>query len=135
MAPLLTDPVCLLLTEDGDLDRSAHRLQFARGVDAVVQGVRTRMLLVRGEWFLDRDVGVPYLESDLVAPADAILGQRYDEAKIVAAFRRPILATPGVRGILLLRPTFTAATRSLGIEWRARTVFGDTPVDQLQVEA
>lgn len=132
MALLINEPVGILLTADGEIDRSAKTMQFARGLDGVVQGVRVRMLLVKGEWFLDQSKGVPYLERDLVTASEALLGQRFNETKALAAFRTPILATPGVLSIAKLAVAFTAATRTLAVTWRARTVFGDTPVDTLR---
>lgn len=135
MTLLSTDPVGLRLTADGDLDRSSGGLRLARGIDGVVQGVRVRMLLVRGEWFLNLAAGVPYLERPGVPAADALLGRRFSEAKALAAFRRPILATPGVAEVLALAVAFDRATRELAVTWSARTVFGDTPLDLLRVPA
>lgn len=131
MALLLTEPGALKLTADGDLDRSVNRVQFASGLDAVVQGVRMRMLLCKGEWFANLDVGVPYLERDGVPANEALLGQVFHEAKALAAFRRAILATPGVKDVVSLTALFDPATRNLSVTWRASTVFGETPADSL----
>jgi hypothetical protein len=132
-APLIDSPIGLLLDAEGNLVRVGGRLQLARGLDAVVQGVRFRLRLCMGEWFKNRTAGVPYLENDLVPANQALLGQRYDENKLRAALRKPILATPGVREIVVLTTTFDAATREASATWSARTIFGDTPVNTLAV--
>ena len=45
MALLATDPVCLLVDDDGDV---VVPMRFAAGVQAVKQGIRTRILMYRG---------------------------------------------------------------------------------------
>ena len=132
MALLVTEPVSLLLDVDGDLDMT-NGLRFATGLTAVMQGVRTRLGMFRGEWFLDLDLGVPYLERDGVTAAQALLGQKFNEPKARAAFRTPILATPGVLSILSVVVTFDGSTREMRVTWKANTVFGDTPADTLTV--
>jgi len=132
--PLETDPIDLLLTSSGDLDTSAG-LRFSAGRDAVAQGLRLRVLKFRGEWFLNRDEGVPYLANDVVDETESILGQKFNDARARAAFRDVILAAPGVESLLSLTVTFDRSTRILGVSWKVRTVFGDTIEDTLSPEA
>lgn len=130
MALLISDPVCIAMDKDNNLVRRGGRLVRASGLDACVQGARFRMQLVAGELFWNRDAGMKLLAvKGLVTEDEALLGQTYDELKTRAAFRRPILATPGINSILLLRIVFVPETRSLGVTWAANTLFGDTPID------
>jgi hypothetical protein len=130
---LSTDPVCLTLTTDGDIAISADgRTSLASGLTAAVQGARARMGLIRGEWFLDLSVGVPYLERDGVTASAALLGQVYDPVKVRTEMRKAILSTPGVIEIILLTVELDPTTRAVTVTWRAKTLFGDTETDILE---
>lgn len=125
MALLATQPLGLRLTADGDLYRGATSMELIAGLDAVVQAVRVRLLFYRGEWFANLDAGVPYLERDGVAAADALLGQHFNRAKAEAAFREAILDTPGIVEIKSLVVAFDGATRTLSVTWSALCEFGE----------
>lgn len=133
MALLIGDPVVFVRDTDNHL---VFPLRLARGLEAVAIGIRTRLLMCRGEWFLDLDKGVPYLptEDGVVPESEAILGQPFDPVKIRAALLDLILETPGVLDVPVLRVSFDGAERVLTITWVARTRFGDTPVDTLNKE-
>lgn len=132
MATLITDPIDLLLGSDGDLDVGTD-LTFSSGLAAVAQGITIRLAKQRGEWFANRDEGVPWLPNDVVAESAAILGQKFNEAKVRAAVRDAILAAPGVLGIASLVVSFDRATRTVAVTWSARTIFGDTDPDTLEI--
>lgn len=120
-----TNPVDLLLDNDGDLLVDAGHIYFSSGLRAVAQGIKIRLLSFKGEWFLDLDHGVPYWQD--------ILGQKYNETKVRAAFRDAILAAPGVNKILELEVEFDGATRAVNVWWRVQTIFGVTE-DELVLE-
>lgn len=119
---LATDPACLALDDDGDV---VVPLRWLRGVEAVAQGVRQRLLLFRGEWFLNLLAGIPYYQE--------LLGKKFDRARAQAIFRDAILATPGVDSLVSMSVEFVGRTRTLTVTWSARTAFGDTPVDTLAI--
>lgn len=127
---LSTDPIDLLLDANDDLVIDTD-LQWSRGLPAIAQGIRIALRLVKGEWFLDLDDGVPYYEREGVSVNDALLGGRFSEAKALASFRSAILRAPGVNTITSLAVVFDGPTRKLTVTWSVRTVFGDTPVDTL----
>ncbi len=133
MALLITDPVGILLTSDGSIDRTAGRSSLARGLVGFRQGVHVRMQMVRGELFYNLEAGRPYVERRGIVPASAaLLGQRFDQAKARTAFRQPIIDTPGFGEILTLVIGFEVRTRRLSVSWAARTIWGDTPTDELE---
>lgn len=72
--------------------------------------------------------------NDAVDERAAILGQAFDAAKARAAVRRAILRTPGVVSVPLLQVGFDAGERTLSITFVARTLWGDTPRDTLELE-
>lgn len=127
---LATDQVDWALDEDGDL---IMPIRYTRGLDAVAQGIRIRLRLVRGEWFLNMDAGVPYLDSNGVDPTLVLFGAKFDAVRADAAFRAAILKTPGVRSVLALSLVFDGRTRSLQASFQVATEFGDTSVETVTV--
>lgn len=125
--PLTNEPRDLLLDADNDLVVTSD-LQFSRGIDAVAQSCRIALQLVRGEWFLDLDVGIPYWEEILAQkPAIALEASR-------AAFRRELLSVEGVIDITRLEITYDRTTRIMNIVWQVLTGFGETPADTVALD-
>lgn len=131
MALLSTDGVCFRRTPEGDLK---FPLELARGLEAVAIGIRSRLLLFAGEWFLNTLVGMrwlPSVDGVTIPERAAILGQHFDPLKLKTEFRREIMTTPGVVGVPFITSTFGGETRTADVSWVARTVFGDTPLDRI----
>jgi hypothetical protein len=129
--PLINDPITVALNADGD--DVLFPLRHLSGIDAVVQGIKVRLKTFRGEWFLNLDHGIPYLERDGVSEAEALLGQKFSEPKARSAFRPAILACPGVQEIVSLSITFDSATRTMTVEFSVRTEFGDSFVEEVEI--
>lgn len=134
MAILTTDPLDLRLDNTGDLAFENGDLAFAKGADGVAQLIREALLLVRGEWFLDLDAGMPWFERDGVSTDVALLGQQFNQAKAESTFRTTIAAIPGVGAINAISATFDDATRLMTVTWNVTTTFGDTVADSLTRE-
>lgn len=132
MTLLITDRIDWQLNADNDL---VMPLRYSTGVAGVAQGIRIRIRMVKGEWFLNRDEGVPYFDNDIVPESDALMGQHFNELKARAAFRRAILSAPGVLKLLRLDLRYNQSTRRLEVAWHVRTTFGDTVADSLAVGA
>lgn len=92
MRDLALDPVT------GDLVLTAGRLGLVSGVDAVAQRLRNRLRLWRGEWFIDRTVGIPYLTQ--------VLGKA-PQQQVEALLRAAILSCPGVATLRSFRLAVT----------------------------
>ncbi len=124
---LSTDPVVFARDERNDL---IVPLRKASGLEAVLILVRTAWLLWRDEWFLNRDLGTPWLETEdgVVTEQDAILGQPYDAAKIARALRGEALAVPGVLDVAEFKSSFDGETRNLTVSATIITRFGDGQV-------
>ena len=85
-------------------------------LNALVLNLNTRLLIWRGEWFMDTSFGVPYLTD--------VLGNNthYDfEIKNV------ILTTPGVTGILNYSSSISTS-RQLSISADITTIYGTTTI-------
>jgi len=135
MAPLINDPVDLLLGTDNDAVIVNGEFQFARGIAGVAQLIRIAIQMVAGEWFLNLDAGIRYLENDHVTAQQAILAQKPSVVKARKEFRAAILGVPGVNEIKYLDVTFTSKTRTLNVSWQVTTTFGDTVADSLSKSA
>lgn len=123
-ALLSTDALCFARDENGDRIVPGR---LASGMEAILILIRARLLLWRDEWFLDRDAGMPWLETPdgVVTERDAILGQAFDAAKTARAVRAEILTVPGVVDVPELRCAFDGETRNLTISFVVRVRFAD----------
>lgn len=74
-------PADLYLATDGTL-------AVVRDTEAVGQHARQRLMTFRGEWFLDRFVGVPWIRD--------LLGGKYDPVMAEALIKAEVLDTDGV---------------------------------------
>lgn len=124
-AVLSTDPVCFARDANNEL---IIPLRIARGVEAVAILVRTVLLLWRDEWFLDRSIGTPWLETEdgAVPERDALLGQTYDPGKTARTLRKEILQIPGVLDVTEFRSSYDGEARTMTASCVVSTVFGDT---------
>lgn len=111
MRDLALDPVT------GDLALVEGRASLTSGVEAVLQKLRIRLSLWKGEWFADTSVGVPFLR---------FLGVKGAEGLAETVLRRAIATCPGVASL----ESFALALvgRRATVTFRARTTSGE-PVD------
>ncbi len=131
---LSTDRIDFLLDPvTRDLDVSGGQLHFSKGLQGVAQGVDILVNMIRGEWFLNQLIGVPYLQGKTVTKDEALLGEKFDKAKAAAAFRAVIATGPGVTDVLLADVQFNPGTRKASLKWRVRCAFGDTPLQTATV--
>ncbi len=102
----------------GDYTFGAGPLDFYRDVpEAVGQAVMTRLLLWRGEWFLDTDEGTPFL--------DGILG-KHTIATANLTIQDRIQTTQGMVDIESYDSQFNADDRDLSVEATINTIYGPT---------
>lgn len=131
MALLSTDRV------DWKLDEATHDLvvpiQWTTGVDAVAQRLRIKLRWFRDEWFADRDLGVRYLEGDSVKADEAILGNRFDEARARAEYLEQITTTPNVIAVPMFEVSFDGRTRRLSVRCRVQVSFADIGETSVEV--
>lgn len=106
------------LDADGDAVFGRSSLDFiSNSPETVAQAVRTRLLLLRGEWFLDVTDGTPYATEILGANT----AQTYD-----LAIRERILDTQGVTGIVSYESNL--ADRALTVTATINTLYGQSTV-------
>lgn len=95
------------VNSDGDMVRVNGR--FVR-VDSTAQRLQTRLRYIRGEWFLNRENGVPYFER--------ILGKGRNVSHIRQVLAAEIKAVEGVTSLDEIRLELDRATRALSVSFR-----------------
>ncbi len=113
----------LLLDTTGDLKVEGNDLVIARGADAIAQDVAQRVKMVRGDYFLDLDKGLPYFEDVFVKNPNL--------PAFRAELREAILEAPGVKDVLEIAFTEDKAERTLTVDIRASTDVGELRLNSL----
>lgn len=113
------------LDESHDLYVRGGQVARATGADFVVQAIRTRLLLYRGEWWLDLSAGVPWFEEILGWPG----ALRTAEVEI----RRSITETPGVTELVSFDVQLDRRARDLRITFEVLTEYGPSDVETVTI--
>ena len=71
---------------------------------AIAQRIKCRILLIRGEWYLDQRVGTPWKEQ--------LLGRGVTADRIRRVLREVVLKTPGVAHLRSLKVSIDAQSRT-----------------------
>jgi hypothetical protein len=100
---------------------------FIEDGPATVQAVYSKLKLWRGEWFLNGNLGVPYMES--------ILGKPRKLHDIERTIKRIILSVEGVSRLTSFTIRLDRNTRHLTISYSARTIYDEDIGDVLGVSA
>jgi hypothetical protein len=112
---------------DGDYQFGHNAGDFWHNeVDGVAQSVLTRLLLYRGEWFLDITEGMPWGGFPLntaVVRQGQVLGAHTELARDVAVQQR-VLATLGVQLINNYASTTDPNRRSFSAQMTITTIYG-----------
>lgn len=114
---------------DIKLDTSTHDaiiengdLVLTTGKEAHAQRIKQRILLIFGEWFLDRSRGIPYFTQVLVKNPNPVL--------VDAVFKNEVISDPSVLELQEFEIDIDNATREMNLKWKARTKEGDITFDE-----
>ena len=113
----------LKLDSTGDLDLSKGTPMFVDGKDAIAQKILIRLRFFKGEWFLDKRLGVPYFQQIFLKGARL--------AVIAALLRKAISSTPGVVSLPTFSVSLDSRTRVLTTSFTATTSLGDVSFTDL----
>lgn len=112
------------LDDSHDIVFDQYDLALVTGQEALRQRIKQRLLLFRGEWFLDIDAGVPYFEDVFIKqPRRNILE---------SAFKREILADPEVTRLSAFDLGFVDE-RTLTLNFTVQTIYSTPITDQITV--
>lgn len=104
------------LDEKHDMMFGQGLTAYCRNQEATAQSVRTRLLLIEEEWFLDIEAGLPWLQRVMVKPANLALTE--------ALIKQTILETEGILSIESFTMTFDRNSRALTINVSVRNIYG-----------
>ncbi len=112
------------------LDRESHDMVFINGAcpvtqekrNIVAQRLKITLATFLGEWFLDRDLGVPYVQR--------IFGKQPDLKSVDVIFQTKILETFEVSSILYYYSTLDINTRVFSLTFRVVCTNG-TATDEI----
>ncbi len=106
------------LTPDHDMTFGNGLADYAERAEAVAQNVKTRLILLQEEWFLDLSAGVPWLQKIMVKPARLLLAN--------TIIKRTMLKTDGVTKIVSYSTSFDRETRRLNVAATLNTIYDET---------
>ena len=86
--------------------------------DAILQTIKTRLLTVQEEWFLDLSAGLPWFTKMAGKNADLYTVRNY--------LTREITASPGVDSLISLNLQYNSEARKLDIEFAYTDIYGRT---------
>lgn len=111
------------LSPTGEPLQGNGQANFLSDIDAVAQIIRTRLLLLQGEWWEDLTDGTPLFQSVLGGAAD----ERSQEAAALV-FTARVLGSPYVDSVSNVTTAWNSATRSFSFTQQANTAFGSITI-------
>jgi hypothetical protein len=102
------------------------RAAYKRNADAIAQNILTRLRSFRGDWYLDVDAGVNWIE---------LLGNPGTEKRIIRAVESTVLQTEGVISIQRLGIIRRNSNRGVTIELQYTDVFTQQDLQTLELTA
>lgn len=114
------------------LDPLTHDMVFTNGktevtqtqAEIVAQRLKITLYTFLGEWFLDRDVGIPYYQQ--------IFGKVRSKSAIDVIFQNAISADPGVAEIKEFASSLGSANRGYTMTFKVRAI-DDTVTDDITI--
>lgn len=108
----------ILLDDAGDIDLTAGSMTMTGfGTVATAQRLKQRLRLFLGEWFLDRERGIPFIQQIFVKRPNAGL--------IDAIFKQEIISDPAILELQEFELDLDPETRVLTLTFRALTSEGE----------
>lgn len=93
--------------------------------ESIRQHLQQRLKTFKGEWFLNRFLGLPYLQTILIKNPNSNL--------VMALMTDYVLATPGVIKIVKIKLSLDKATREMSVDLKAMIASGDTVTLGVQI--
>lgn len=110
------------LAFDFDTYRDVHKGGImATGIDAIRQRIILKLSIWRGEWFLDTDVGMPYVQE--------LIGKRGTHELLRRVVKGKIENTDGVVEVTKISLSIDAKSRHVKIECDILTTYGRLQID------
>ena len=101
------------LTENGDIDISNGRITEVSDSELTLQRIKNDFKFYKGEWYLNRELGVPYFE--------VFFGKNTDKNRVQDEVVRVLDEIPAILEILEINIRDEGITRFIDIKVRDRT--------------
>jgi hypothetical protein len=111
----------ILLDSNNDAVIDDFNLSLVDGVDYIAQKIKTSLLLFRGEWFADTNVGVDYYGSILI--------KNYDANLVEILIKTPVLEIEGVNEFTNYDMNLTE--RNLSVDFTVQTIYGEVNINEV----
>lgn len=115
------------LDDDWDYCFGHGKADYLEGREAVGQAVKSRLLLLYGEWWEDQQDGLPLFEKILASP-----GTEKNLQAVDIIFRQRIENTMDVLGITQFISDFDRNKRNYGFSCNIETVYGQLYVSNVK---
>ena len=112
----------LLLDDTGDLAFSEGNLGTATSDIGLAQRLRIALRIFKGEWWVDKTVGIPYFENKAagVKAGEVVFDKPLNPELLDAVFKSAILGVFGVAELLEFEITNNRAARTLTVDFTVR---------------
>ena len=100
---------------DGDIELEGNDFVLTAGIDAIEQHLSQRLKTFLEEWFLDKRIGIAYLQQ--------ILKKNPDPVVVDSIIKREIINTPGIKELTRFVLDISSS-RVLTLTFSARTAEG-----------
>ncbi len=101
----------IALNSDWDIDITGSDLTLTTGADAIKQHISQRLKTWYGEWFLDMERGIPYLQQIFKKNPNPII--------VDSVFKREIINTPGILQLKEFSLDLNPVARELSLAFKA----------------
>ncbi len=115
----------LLLDDDHDIALSGADLGLVSDGDAIRQAADIHLQFFAEEWFLDLTAGVPWFQSILVKNPNI--------PAITEIFKAELLSVTGILDVSQMGVSYTAATRTMLVNWSATSDLGELITSTVEV--
>jgi len=106
------------LNTDHDIDITDYAMSVIDGDEAIKQRLLVHLLIFKGEWFLDTDLGIPYYQT--------IFQKGVSKDTVDAILKREIEGVEGISRITSFTSALNSATREYTCNFVCKTDTGGT---------
>jgi len=103
--------------DTNDIILNKRNLTVASDIEALAQLCESRLLVIEGDYFLDKTLGIPYISQVFVKTSDKSLVDSF--------FKNMLLETEGVNSIISYSGEYIEATRTYEIKFTVDTDLGE----------
>lgn len=112
-----------ILDPNGDYQFGHSMQDITYGTYAVAQAIKTRLMLLQGEWWEDLQNGLPLFQQIIGQP-----GSQQNIDIVDSLIKERIAGTENVTSISDFTNSYESATRSYSFQCKVQTPFGDAVV-------